>query len=476
MSARPALRGLLLVALTAPQALAAEPARRPRCQGAYADALAAMAPEARARESSAAAGWVHCLRAIAVYEHLSYGAGGRIRRQYYRKVRHGTGFVYRRDGDRSLVATNEHVVDFPEVTRSDQDVEGVPPGSRRVRALVKIVESEADPDTADQPVLEPIVTDEALDLAVLAARRPLRVAPYRLGRSGDLRVGDLVLVRGFPLGAFPAANVGRVIGVGQRDLERGWDHVDFAVDALLNPGGSGSPVLAVSCRTGEPEIVGVYHAGYKGAQGLHVVVGMDDLRASLNRLEAAVRPVADRAEPAPDRVALRSALARGPVLMPFGGRVVRAEVDRAGVRFAVLDGAFPLSARVDLALVDRGDPPPRETAALLVPSLAGSAEIPWAALAGDSADRARELREGLWRQLAAVLRYRAAEAGGDGPVAESVCVRIAGRLRDREEEQGDLLAALLADSDHLASLTKGESRAASSDPARGGMTFRPEAP
>ena len=85
--------------------------------------------------------------------------------------------------------------------------------------------------------------------------------PYRLGRSADLRVGNAMLVRGYPLGAFPASNAGRVIGLGQRDLERGWDHEDFAVDALLNLGSSGSPVLAVSCETGEPEVVGVYHAG-----------------------------------------------------------------------------------------------------------------------------------------------------------------------------------------------------------------------
>src|SRR6266540_6451614 len=107
--------------------------------------------------------------------------------------------------------------------------------------------------------------------------------PYRYGRSPDPRVGDAVLVRGYPLGAFPASNAGHVIGLGQRDLERGWDHEDFAVDALLNLGSSGSPVLAVSCETGEPELVGVYHAGYRGAQGLNVVVAIDQLRPVLDR-------------------------------------------------------------------------------------------------------------------------------------------------------------------------------------------------
>ena len=263
----------------------AAPARdRPPCTGRYADVLAAMSPAARARESRPSAAYVYCLRATAVYEHLSYGRGGKLHRQYVTKVRHGTGFAYRKRGAEWLVATNLHVVEFPEVTGDGADLEGVPPGSRRVRQEVKIVTNEAEPDGPQQTPLGVVVEDESLDMAVLASRTPLELVPYRLGRSADLRVGNAVLVRGYPLGAFPAANAGRVIGVGQRDLERGWDHEDFAIDALLNLGSSGSPVLAVACDTGEPEIVGVYHAGYRGAQGLNVVIAMDGLRGLLDGL------------------------------------------------------------------------------------------------------------------------------------------------------------------------------------------------
>src|SRR5512142_2618596 len=268
---------LAAAALPAASAAASPAARRdrPPSQERYADGLAAMNAAAGAREARPSAAYVYCLRATAVYEHLSYGKGGKLRREYVTKVRHGTGFAYRKRGAEWLLATNHHVVEFPEVTGDGADLDGVPAGSRRVRQDVRIVASEADPDRPDQPALAVVVVDEPLDIAVLASTAPLTLLPYKLGRSADLRVGDAVLVRGFPLGAFPAANGGRVIGVGQRDLERGWDHVDFVVDALLSPGGSGSPVIAVSCRTGEPEIVGIYHAGYRGAQGLHVVVGID---------------------------------------------------------------------------------------------------------------------------------------------------------------------------------------------------------
>src|SRR5512138_2265219 len=244
----PLLAAAALPAQGAPPADRAAPAaappaaapERPLCTGRYADTLAAMSAAARAREARSAADWVYCLRATAVYEHLSYGRGGKLRRQYTTKTRHGTGFAYRRRGGEWLVATNDHVVSFPEVTGDGVDVDGVPAGSRRVREEVRIVANEAEPDGPSQIPLSTVVENEPLDVAVLSSRAPLQTIPYRLGRSEDLRVGNAVLARGFPLGAFAAANAGKVIALGQRDLERGWDHEDFAIDALLNLGSSGS--------------------------------------------------------------------------------------------------------------------------------------------------------------------------------------------------------------------------------------------
>jgi serine protease Do len=253
-----------------------------------------------------------------------------------------------------------------------------------------------------------------------------------------VRVGDAVLVRGFPLGAFAALNAGRVIGTGQRDQERGWDHEDFAIDALLNLGSSGSPVLAISCETGEPELVGVYHAGYRGAQGLNVVVAIDQLRGALDRLEPTVRPASVSAEPAPDLAAARAALAKGPVLMPFGGRAIRVERAGEGARFVLLDASYPLSSRVEVAIVDRGG-----------------------ALPGERLARTAELRAALWEQLDLVLRYRRAEAS-EARTAASARERLALLIRDREEDQSDLLAAVRAGADDLVTITNSEWSAAPS--------------
>lgn len=434
-----------LAVLAAPEGAGAGDrlAPQPLCTGRYADTLSAMRAAARERESRAAADWVYCLRATAVYEHLSYGRGGKVVHEYHTKVRHGTGFAYRERAGEWLVATNQHVISFPEVTGYGQDLEGVPPGSRRVREEIRIVTNEAEPDAPGQVLLRPVAEDEPLDMAVLSSREPLRVLPYPLGRSSALHVGDAVLVRGYPLGAFAAANAGRVIALGQRDLERGWDHEDFAIDALLNLGSSGSPVLAVACETGEPEVVGVYHAGYRNAQGMNVVIAVDELRALLDEPRSRPRASAAAPERPADPAEARAALARGPLMIPFGRRAVRAAQEGEAFRFDVLDAAFPLSARVELSILDRGS----------------------------GADgRAAELQAALWDQLGLVLRYRAVEEGRD-PRPAPARERIAARLRDGEEEQEQLLAAARAGALGVAEVTSGEHGPAAARPA--GAADRP---
>ncbi len=428
------------VPLPAPSATPAERvAAGALCSGRYADTLSAMSRESHGREARSSADYVYCLRATAVYEHISYGRGGRIRHQYEKKVRHGTGFAYRQHGGEWLVATNDHVISFPDVTGEGAELDGVPPGSRRVRHEVRIVANEADPESPDQVLLAEVVRDEPLDLAVLRSRQPLRVVPYRLGRSADLRVGNAVLVRGFPLGAFPAANGGRVIAVGQHDGERGWDHEDFAVDALLNLGSSGSPVLAVSCETGEPEVVGIYHAGYRGAQGLNVVIAMDQLKGVLDELRPSRRTVAT-AEAALDPAEASAVLANGPLIMPFGDRAIRVEREGVAVRFSVLDGSFPLSARVDFSIVDRGHA---------------------------ATGRAAELREALWGQLALVLRYRSADDQRDPRSSPGMRDAIASKVRERDDEQKELLDAIEAGAEGLALASSSER-----DPAVRGSAAR----
>jgi serine protease Do len=152
-------------------------------------------------------------------------------------------------------------------------------------------------------------------------------------------------VRGFPLGAFAATNEGKVVSAFQHDDEGPWDHDDFVVDALLSNGNSGSPVLAVSCKTGEFELVGIYHAGYLLGSALNVVVGIDQLRDLMTTLKRSPRNHGE-ASAALDDVA-RGTLARQAAgttapFFPFGNLVasVRPRADGALV-FEVFLRDFP---------------------------------------------------------------------------------------------------------------------------------------
>jgi len=122
------------------------------------------------------------------------------------------------------------------------------------------------------------------DAAILKASQRLTILPYKIGKSAGLRQGNAVAVRGFPLGVMQAVSSGKVVNPYDRDQEQGWDHVDFVIDALLSAGNSGSPVFAVSCRTSEPELMGVFHAGYADATALNVLALFAQDSYSVRRL------------------------------------------------------------------------------------------------------------------------------------------------------------------------------------------------
>jgi len=433
------VRASLLVALLPAVALAGGVEGRTRtqgaaCQGEYADFHSSLRQEIRTFEASSDASYSYLIRTSATYEHVYYGKGGKLRRAYLRHSRHGTAFAYRSAGGEWFVATSAHVAEAPEVTGPGNELDGVPAGSRKVRESVRIVQSESDDDESTQVPLTRVAVDPALDVAVLKTRHPLRILPYRLGRSAGLKVGNAVLARGYPLAAFAAFNSGRVTAVGQADHEKGWAHDDFTVDALLNSGNSGSPVFAISCKTGELELVGIYHAGYAGAQAMNVVVSIDQLRPLLDRLEVG-RP-AEAADAGVERARALAALRGqgGPLEMPFGDRVVRAEPFALGVRFALLGGGYPLSARVAFEV----ESPVEGGASLVRSSRPGEGLSPVAALGSPLREEVVQLEEALWRQLDAVLQYRAAESGS----AAGLMAALGERIRVRRDDQREQLQAV----------------------------------
>ncbi|BDG06300.1 S1 family peptidase [Anaeromyxobacter oryzae] len=334
----------------------APPPAGPFCSGEYADDLAALAPRAREFEQ-AQPPYTYCIRTSAVYECPYYASDGSLRRTRTRVVAHGTGFGYRRDGGDTLVVTNEHVAEWPAVTDADHPVEGVPAGCRRLSDQLRIVDDEADAYERDDVPLARVVADPALDVAVLRAKTALPVMPWRIGRSAALRERNAVAVRGFPLGVLRATTGGKVTSAYEHDDEREWDHDDFVVDALLSPGNSGSPVFAVSCRTGEFELVGIYHAAYLPGSALNVVVSVDQLRPLLDTLK---RPPPRPREPgavvldAAARERLAASLhAWAEPFYPFGplAAAVRIRPDGA-LLFQVMAREFPVRTQPVLVLED----------------------------------------------------------------------------------------------------------------------------
>jgi serine protease Do len=386
---------------------AAPPQPAPLCPGDYADALPA--EKASAILDSVKQPFVFAIRNTATYEHVYYGHDGKLRRAYLRSVVHGTGFGWKVVNGETQVVTNEHVASQPDV-------------------------------------LGKVLSDPAADLAVLKAKKTLSVMPWRVGRSSALRAGNLVYVRGFPLGAFAALNMGKVLNPMTADTERSWDHADFVVDALLNAGNSGSPVFAISCRTAEPELVGVYHAGYTDAAALNAVIAIDQLHDELDTLKVPHRDPANARSDvtAQDRDRLVKQLFDEPthsLTFPYASRaVVVTLTDPQTLRFSVLDDDYPLVMQESMALIDQSHNGFGTLDSIGVSVDGAPTEAPAQALDQDVREHFERLYDSLWRQVLGVVDYRARLARGSGSAdafADAQAARQ--RIKKRAVEQKEIL-------------------------------------
>ncbi|HEY3447439.1 MAG TPA: serine protease [Myxococcales bacterium] len=383
------------------------------CTGEYADAILALSPRAREFERLPEANYSYCLRNTATYECLYYGPDGRIRKRNVTVTAHGTAFAYREKNDEHFLLTNDHVATWPSVTADENDAAGVPGGCKRVDEQLRLVRDESDDYEPGQVQVTKVASDPALDAAILKTKAKLNLMPYRVGRSALLKSGNVVEVRGFPLGLLQATNFGKVVTAYDHDREKGWEHVDFVTDALLSRGNSGSPVLAVSCRTGELELVGLFHAGYRESPALNAVVGIDQLREFMETLK---RTRASRFDDTPLTAEVRAAIATAlghPEVMPFfrlGDRTTRARLDGTAIVFDVLHDAFPSRDSVSLQLRDM----PGEGAGILesisVETNTGMRTVKAEAADAETQELAGRLLDIARRQLVRTIVYREAAA------------------------------------------------------------------
>ncbi len=106
--------------------------------------------------------------------------------------------------------------------------------------------------------------DEATDVAVLKIDEKFDAKPVSIGKSGDLRVGELIVVIGTPVseeGMYNTLTAGIVSGLNRNDADpessRAVDLIQ--IDAAVNPGNSGGALL-----NAKGELVGIPFMKYMG--------------------------------------------------------------------------------------------------------------------------------------------------------------------------------------------------------------------
>jgi S1-C subfamily serine protease len=175
----------------------------------------------------------------------------------------GSGFVVSEDGE---IATNAHVVTQGE--------------GRDIKEAREVFVQFADDN---QVRVEIVGFDPNADVALLRLedRAGLRLRPLRLGRSGEVEVGDPVAAIGSPFGEEQSLSVG-VVSATDRAIESLTGFATLGAvqtDAAINQGNSGGPLI-----NAEGEVIGInaqIRTRSGGGEGVGYAIPVDNVRRSI---------------------------------------------------------------------------------------------------------------------------------------------------------------------------------------------------
>lgn len=228
----------------------------------------------------------------------------------------GSGFVVAPDG---FAVTNHHVVD----------------GASRVTVVF------TDGHEAEARV---VGTDPATDIALVRVTEG-GLAPVRIGSSEQLRVGQLVIAIGNPLGFQSTVSTGVVSALGRNLRGRSGRLIENVIqtDVALNPGNSGGPLV-----DSRGAVVGVNTAMIRMAQGLCFAIPSATMTwvvgelMTKGRVRRAVLGIVAETRPVNRRVQRSFDLAQ-PAAVWVTSLRARGPAERAGVRahdlIVAVDGA-----------------------------------------------------------------------------------------------------------------------------------------